>query len=95
MATPTFDLDAALAALREGKDLTGKGWHFNPLIKQLTEAAMKAELTSIWERKINPIERMAAVPRPLKARLVALSLTLPEIALAPLNPNWSRNTKPT
>ena len=39
-----FDMEAAVEALREGKDLSGKGGILTPLIKQLTEAAMKAEL---------------------------------------------------
>jgi putative transposase len=45
MATqkPHFDMDAALQALREGKDLTGKNGVLTPLIKQLTEAALRAE----------------------------------------------------
>jgi transposase-like protein len=37
-------MDAALQALREGKDLTGKDGILTPLIKQLTEAAMQGEL---------------------------------------------------
>jgi len=44
MTKPTFDMEAALKALREGQDLTGKDGILTPLIKQLTEAAMKAEL---------------------------------------------------
>jgi len=44
MTQPTFDMEAALQALREGKDLTGKDGILTPLIKQLTEAAMQAEL---------------------------------------------------
>ncbi|MBQ0720759.1 MAG: IS256 family transposase, partial [Gammaproteobacteria bacterium] len=39
MTTPTFDMESALKALREGKDLTGKDGILTPLIKQLTEAA--------------------------------------------------------
>ena len=39
-----FDMEAALKALREGQDLTGKDGILTPLIKQLTEAAMQAEL---------------------------------------------------
>ena len=39
-----FDMEAALKALREGQNLTGKGGILTPLIKQLTEAAMQAEL---------------------------------------------------
>lgn len=41
-----FDMDAALKALREGADLGGKNGILTPLIKQLTEAAMQAELDS-------------------------------------------------
>ena len=44
MSKPTFDIDAALQALRDGQDLTGKDGILTPLIKQLTEAAMQAEL---------------------------------------------------
>jgi len=39
-----FDMEAALNALRGGKGITGKDGALTPLIKQLTEAAMKAEL---------------------------------------------------
>lgn len=39
-----FDMGAALAGLREGKGLSGKDGILTPLIKQLTEAAMQAEL---------------------------------------------------
>lgn len=42
--TINFDIDAAIKALREGKDLSGKDGVLTPLIKQLTEAAMQAEL---------------------------------------------------
>lgn len=44
MTKPTFDIDAALQSLREGKDLTGKDGILTPFIKQLTEAAMQGEL---------------------------------------------------
>jgi hypothetical protein len=44
MTKPNFDREAALKQLREDKDLTGKDGIRTPLIKQLTEAAMQAEL---------------------------------------------------
>jgi putative transposase len=44
MTAPTFDINAAIQALREGQDLTGKDGILTPLIKQLTEAALNAEL---------------------------------------------------
>ncbi len=40
----TFDFDKALKELQSGKDLTGKDGVLMPLIKQLTEAAISAEL---------------------------------------------------
>ena len=39
-----FDLEQAIQALRDGADLNGKDGILTPLIKQLTEAAMKGEL---------------------------------------------------
>jgi hypothetical protein len=42
--TNQFNMDEAVKALRAGKDLTGKDGVLMPLIKQLTEAALAAEL---------------------------------------------------
>jgi putative transposase len=39
-----FDMESAIQALHEGKDLSGKDGIFTPLIKRLIEAAMQAEL---------------------------------------------------
>ena len=44
MTKSTFDMEAALQALRDGKSLNGKDGILTPLIKQLTEAAMQGEL---------------------------------------------------
>ena len=44
-----FDFNKALAALQNGQDLTGKDGILTPLIKQLTEAALKAEAESHLE----------------------------------------------
>ncbi len=41
-----FDFNKALEALQNGQDLTGKDGILTPLIKQLTEAVLKAELDS-------------------------------------------------
>lgn len=42
--TQNFDFNKALAELQSGKGLTGEDGILTPLIKQLTEAALKAEL---------------------------------------------------
>jgi len=39
-----FDFDTALSALQDGQKLTGKDGILTPLIKQLTEAALEAEM---------------------------------------------------
>lgn len=44
MIKPQFDFNEALEQLQSGKGLTGKDGVLTPLIKQLTEAALKAEL---------------------------------------------------
>ncbi len=44
--TQLFDFDNALKALQNGQALTGKDGILTPLIKQLTEAALAAELDS-------------------------------------------------
>jgi len=54
MTTPTFDMDAAIQALREGRDLNGKDGILTPLIKQLTEAALQAELEQHLESDDQP-----------------------------------------
>jgi transposase-like protein len=41
-----FDFEAALASLQDGQGLTGKGGILTPLIKQLTEAALQAEMNA-------------------------------------------------
>ena len=42
--TNQFNFEQALAELQSGKNLTGKDGILTPLIKQLTEAALHAEL---------------------------------------------------
>lgn len=46
MTEPDFNFDDALKSLQAGKPLSGKGGVLPPLIKQLVEAALAAELES-------------------------------------------------
>lgn len=64
MTKPTFDIEAAMQALRDGKDLTGKDGILTPLIKQLTEAMMQGELDQHLAAKKNPTARTALPARP-------------------------------
>ncbi len=67
MTKPTFDMDAALQALREGKDLTGKDGILTPLIKQLTEATMPLLNFHRHQRILNSTQSLSW-QRPLPRR---------------------------
>ena len=45
-----LDIDRALQAFRDGKDVGGKDGFLTPLIKQLTEAAKKTDLEAHIEQ---------------------------------------------
>ncbi len=72
--TQEFDFNKALEQLQSGKALTGEDGVLTPLIKQLTEASLKAELnlsTSI--QRLNLIAKMAVARRRLNQVLVSLN----------------------
>ena len=77
MTQPTFDMDAALKALREGKDLTGKEGILTPLIKQLTEAAMQAELDAHLDNQETPNRKNGGSPKTMKSPAGCFELTTP------------------
>ena len=51
MNKPVFDFEAALKQLQSGQALTGKDGILTPLIKQLTEAALEAEIEHYLEQE--------------------------------------------
>jgi len=72
-----FDFDKALAALRDGQDLTGKDGVLAPLIKQLTEAALKAELESHLEVEEAPNRRNGFARKTVKSPSGSFELDTP------------------
>ena len=72
-----FDFDKALAALQNGQDLTGKDGILTPLIKQLTEAALKAELESHLEQDENPNRKNGVSKKTIKAPSGSFELDTP------------------
>lgn len=72
-----FDLDAAIKALREGNDLSGKNGILTPLIKQLTEAAMKAELEEHLESEATPNRKNGSSSKTMKSSAGAFELNTP------------------
>jgi len=74
---PQFDMDAALKALREGKDLTGRDGILTPLIKQLTEAAMQAELESHLDQDEQPNRKNGSTGKTVKSPVGVFELQTP------------------
>lgn len=77
MSKPTFDMDAALQALRDGKDLSGKDGILTPLIKQLTEAAMKAELEQHLATEDPPNRKNGSATKTVKSAVGSFELSTP------------------
>lgn len=72
-----FDFNEALAALQSGQDLTGKDGILTPLIKQLTEAALKAELESHLEEGESPNRKNGTSKKTIKAPSGSFELETP------------------
>lgn len=72
-----FDMDTAIQALREGKDLSGKDGIFTPLIKQLTEAAMQAELEEHLATEENPNRKNGSTRKTMKSPAGEFELSTP------------------
>lgn len=77
MTKTNFDMDAALKQLREGKDLTGKDGILTPLIKQLTEAAMQAELEEHLSDKEQSNRKNGSTSKTLKSPAGSFELDTP------------------
>lgn len=72
-----FDMEGAIKALREGKDLSGQGGILTPLIKQLTEAAMKAELDEHLASDKTPNRRNGSTGKTMKSLAGEFELNTP------------------
>jgi putative transposase len=77
MSKPTFDMNAAIQALREGKDLVGQDGILTPLIKQLTEAAMQAELDAHLAGEAAPNRKNGTTSKTMKGPTGAFELNTP------------------
>jgi putative transposase len=72
-----FDMESAIQALREGKDLSGKDGIFTPLIKQLTEAAMQAELEEHLAAEEHPNRKNGTTSKTMKTPAGEFELKTP------------------
>jgi len=72
-----FDINKAVEALKNGQDLTGKDGLLTPLIKQLTETALKAELDSHLEQEESPNRRNGSSKKTVKTTTGSFELKTP------------------
>jgi len=61
-----FDYNKALEAIQSGQAITGKDGVLAPLIKQLTEAALKAELEAHLSEETEPNRKNGKSSKTLK-----------------------------
>lgn len=72
-----FDLEQAIKALQSGQDLTGKDGFLTPLIKQITEAALKAELAQHIDNDDQPNRKNGTSKKTVKSSVGAFELDTP------------------
>ncbi|AOF13963.1 transposase [Yersinia enterocolitica] len=72
-----FDFDKVLKALQSGQALTGKDGILTPLIKQLTEAALAAELDSHLAQDLEANRKNGSGKKTIKAPTGRFELTTP------------------
>lgn len=75
--TNEFDLEQAIKALQSGQDLTGKDGFLTPLIKQVTEAALKAELEQHLEKDEQPNRKNGSSSKTIKSSVGSFELDTP------------------
>jgi putative transposase len=72
-----FDFNKALEALQNGQDLTGKDGILTPLVKQLTEAALQAELETHLEGVSTPNRKNGISKKTIKSSSGSFELDSP------------------
>jgi len=72
-----FDFNKAVEALKNGQDLTGKDGLLTPLIKQLTEAALQAELDEHLNQDEQPNRRNGSSQKTVKTTTGSFELNTP------------------
>ena len=75
--TPQFDFEEALEALKAGRDLNGKDGILTPLIKQLTEAALAAELEQHIKSEDEQNRKNGSTPKSIKSASGSFQLNTP------------------
>lgn len=77
MNTQVFDLNEAIKQLQSGKGLTGKDGVLTPLIKQLTEAALRAEIEQHLDQDIEPNRKNGYTSKTVQTSVGSFELETP------------------
>jgi transposase-like protein len=77
MTAPDFDLNSIIDAIKNGENLSGKDGALTPLIKQLTEAAMKAELEEHLANDDSPNRKNGSMKKTVKGPTGSFELETP------------------
>jgi len=72
-----FDFNEALKAIQSGKPITGSDGVLAPLIKQLTEAALSAEIDSYLEQSPSSNRRNGYSKKTVKSAIGSFELETP------------------
>jgi len=75
--TEKFNFEKALEALKAGKPITGKDSVLSPLIKQLTEAALEAEIDTHLAQEIDPNRKNGKSRKTMKSSSGSFELETP------------------
>lgn len=96
MTDKKFDFDAALKAIQNGQPLTGADGVIAPLLKQLTEAALEAEMDTYLQENPNPNNRRNGFSqKTIKPTLPIFTVWLYRMLPLAMSPtNCYRNLKP-
>lgn len=81
-----FDFNKALAALQSGQNMTGKDGILTPLIKQLTAAALKAELESHLDNDDAPHRKNGSTRKTIKSPSGGFELETPRVRAGSFEP---------
>jgi transposase-like protein len=77
MSKTNFDFNTALEQLQAGHGLTGKDGVLTPLIKQLTEAALKAEINQHLKQESSPNRKNGVSKKTVKTSVGQFELETP------------------
>ena len=88
--TEKFDFEKALEALKAGKPITGKDSILSPLIKQLTEAALEAEIDTHLAQELSANRKNGKARKTMKSSSGSFELETPRDRAGTFEPQLIR-----